>query len=142
MPQERTTGASPGTVVTALLAGGAIALGVTLFLMALTAWLIAGGSMGEEWAGRAGMVGAALGCLVGGRYAIGSVRSRALLVGLGTAALFLLLWLGGGAAPSGERRRERTGPADGCRPGRRSGQRAALRISQKTEKMIEMSGIK
>ncbi|MCD7734296.1 MAG: TIGR04086 family membrane protein [Clostridiales bacterium] len=96
MPQERTTEVSPGTVVTALLAGGAIALGVTLFLMALTAWLIAGGTMGEEWAGRAGMVGAALGCLVGGRYAIGSVRSRALLVGLGTAALFLLLWLGAG----------------------------------------------
>ncbi|MCD7945580.1 MAG: TIGR04086 family membrane protein [Clostridiales bacterium] len=96
MPQERTTGASPGTVFTALLAGGAIALGVALFLMALTAWLIAGGTLGEEWTDRAGMIGAALGCLVGGRYAIGSVRSRALLVGLGTATLFLLLWLGAG----------------------------------------------
>ncbi|MCC8128890.1 MAG: hypothetical protein LIO51_02995, partial [Clostridiales bacterium] len=90
MPQERTTGASPGTVVTALLAGGAIALGATLLLMALTAWLIAKGTLGEEWAGRAGMIGAALGCLMGGRYAIGSVRSRALLVGLGVGGLFLL----------------------------------------------------
>ncbi len=96
MPQERITEVSPGTVVTTLLAGGAIALGVTLFLMALTAWLIAGGTLGEEWADRAGIIGAALGCLTGGRYAIGSVRSRALLVGLGVGGLFLLLWLGAG----------------------------------------------
>ncbi|MCD8382298.1 MAG: TIGR04086 family membrane protein [Clostridiales bacterium] len=96
MPQERTTGTSPGTAVTALLAGGAIALGITLLLMALVAWLIAGGTLGEEWAGRAGAIGAVLGCLIGGQYANSSIRSRALLVGLGVGGLFLLLWLGAG----------------------------------------------
>ncbi|MCC8182860.1 MAG: hypothetical protein LIO45_07835, partial [Clostridiales bacterium] len=65
-------------------------------LLALIAWLIASGTMGEEWAGRAGVIGAALGCLAGGRYAVCTVRSRVLLVGLGVGGLFLLLWLGAG----------------------------------------------
>lgn len=108
MPQERTTEWSPVTIATSLLAGSAIALGCCLLVMALCAWLISRGSLGEVWTARAGLIGAFLGCLVGGGYAIACIRSRALLVGVGIGGLFLLLWLlagllfpgaGGGCGP-------------------------------------------
>lgn len=93
MPQERTEERNALTVVTSLLAGAAVALGLCLLVMALFAWLIAGGTLSEDWTTRAGLLGAFLGCLIGGGYAIRCIRSRALLYGLGTGVVFLLLWV-------------------------------------------------
>ncbi|MGM9537801.1 MAG: hypothetical protein ACI3VN_05665, partial [Candidatus Onthomonas sp.] len=82
MQQEKKREGELLSVVTSLAAGGAVALGLGLLILAVTAWLISRGSLGEDWAARAGVLGSFLGCLVGGCYAISGIRSRALLVGL------------------------------------------------------------
>lgn len=96
MPQERKPELTPITITTSVLAGGAIALGCCLLCLALGAWLISEGILGEEWTARAGVLGSFLGCLLGGGYAIACVRSRALAMGLGISVLYLALWLGAG----------------------------------------------
>ena len=93
MSQERTDEQKALTVVTSVLAGGAIGMAICLLIMALGAWLIAGGTLSESWTARAGLVGAFAGCLIGGGYTIRCVRSRALIVGLGVSVFFLLLWV-------------------------------------------------
>lgn len=93
MQQERTASRTPAELATSILAGAAIALGVCLLMLALAAWLIAQGTLGEEWAERAGVAGPFLGCLIGGGYAIACVRGRALAVGLAVSGLSVLLWL-------------------------------------------------
>ena len=92
MQQEKKQGGDLLSAATSLAAGGAIALGLGLLTLAVTAWLISRGSLGEDWTARAGILGSFLGCLVGGCYAISGVRSRALLVGLGVSGLYCLLW--------------------------------------------------
>ncbi len=109
MQQERTASHMPVELAASLLAGAAIALGVCLLVVALAAWLIAQGALEEEWTGRAGAVGAFLGCLIGGGYAIACVRGRALAVGLAVSALSVLLWLLAGALFWGG-----VSPADGA----------------------------
>ena len=92
MSQERTEEQKALTVATSVLAGGAIAMAICLLIMALGAWLIAGGTLSESWTTRGGLVGAFAGCLIGGGYTIRCVRSRALIFGLGVSVFFLLLW--------------------------------------------------
>lgn len=92
MQQEKKRGGDLLSAATSLAAGGAVALGLGLLTLAVTAWLISRGSLGEDWAARAGILGSFLGCLVGGCYAISGIRSRALLVGLGVSGLYCLLW--------------------------------------------------
>lgn len=92
MPQEQKQGGDPVAAITSLAAGGAIGLGLSLLALALTAWLISQGKLGEEWTSRSIILGAFLGCLMGGYYAISGIRSRALLVGLGVSVLFCVLW--------------------------------------------------
>lgn len=93
MQQENRQGETLLSAVTSLVAGGAIALALSLLTLAAGAWMISQGSLDADWIGRAGVLGSFLGCLVGGRYAISGIRSRALLVGLGVGGLYCLLWM-------------------------------------------------
>ena len=96
MQQEKKQGGDLLSAATSLAAGGAVALGLGLLTLAVTAWLISRGSLGEDWTARAGILGSFLGCLAGGCYAISGIRSRALLVGLGVGAVLFLLLLTAG----------------------------------------------
>lgn len=109
MPQER--GKPERTAlerVTSVAAGGVLALGIGLLTLALAAWLISQGTLGEEYGSWAGAVGLFLGALAGGGYAIAGVGARPLAVGLAAAGVCCLLWalagqlwLGGfGVAPT------------------------------------------
>lgn len=91
-PQEQKRAGEIPAIATSLLAGGAVGLGLSLLIMAVVAWLISAGSLGEDWTGRAGVLGSFLGCLVGGCYAISGIRSRALAVGLAVSVLYCALW--------------------------------------------------
>ena len=93
VPQERKQTGGFLQVGTALAAGSAIGVGVSLAVLALTAWLVSCGTLDQDWIGRGEVVSSFLGCLAGGCYAIAGVRSRALAVGLGVGVLFCLIWL-------------------------------------------------
>lgn len=93
MPQTKREDRPELECAMSILAGGAVAAGVCLLVLALWAWLTAAGRLGPDWLDRARLVGAFVGCLAGGGLAAGHARRRALLQSLGAGLVFLLLCL-------------------------------------------------
>ena len=93
MPQGKQEQLSPLTAATTLLAASAIAMAVSIGVLALSAWLVAGGTLEEGWLDKGRILAAFVGCFAGAGYAACCLRKRALLTALGTGGGFLLLWL-------------------------------------------------
>jgi len=79
--------------MSAVLLGGVIALLVCLVLLFLCSLAISAGWLADRSMLQYTLASCVLSCLIGGRYAVSRCRSRTLLVGLGTGAVFFLLLL-------------------------------------------------
>lgn len=80
-------------VITGVLLGGALALGVCIVFLFFCAAGISGGWLSEEWMDRLAIVGCVLGGFAGGIFAVRRCGSGPLLAGMAAGGVLFLLLL-------------------------------------------------
>ena len=93
MRKAEAQGAGAVRMVTAVMLGGLLALGVELMVLLLGAVAVSNGILKEDAAAQVTAAACVVGCLAGGLLACGRCGSRRLLVGLAVGAVCCLLIL-------------------------------------------------
>lgn len=90
---EENSGGKIITILTGLLLGGMIALISCMVLLALSAFLISSGAVGDGMMYYLTVGSCVIGCFIGGQVAVRRVGSHRLPVGAGSGCVFALLIL-------------------------------------------------
>ena len=93
MRKGEAQGANAAQIVTAVVLGGLLALGVELMVLLLGSAAVSNGILKEDAAAQVTAAACVLGCLVGGALACSRWSSRRLLAGLAAGAVCFLLIL-------------------------------------------------
>lgn len=93
MAQKRKNIGGAAQLTATMAAGTLLALAVELAVLTAVSALVAAGRLGNEAILRGCCGGLFFGCLAGGCYTARLLRRRMLLLGLGIAAIHMLLWM-------------------------------------------------